>query len=123
MEKKVNSKLLQFIVNLGPKGAKPPKPQRNPRQLKSQGLPRLIIDFFKGDKEEVNDLLKLYESSDDATQESILTFLIRHKKVPTRLMKSVFKIGTHRYNRIRNGESRKKPGGDKPSFVSIVLFY
>ena len=119
MEKNVNFKSQRFIVNLGPKGAKPPKPQRNPRHLKSQGLPRLIIEFFKGDKEEVNDLLNLYLGGDDAIQESILTFLIRHKKVPTRLMKSVFKIGTHRYNRIRNGQSRKKPGGDKPTFVSI----
>jgi len=113
---------IRFNANLGPKGAKPPKRQRNPRKPKIKGLPKFIAQYFNGDVEEANKLIQLYQKSNLKIQESILTVLICHKKVDVRTIRELFHIGTHRFHRIKRGDHKRKPGGDKPNFVSKMRY-
>ena len=110
-------------VKLGPKGAKPPKKQLNPRKRKTQGLTRLITEFFDGNSDEVDSILFAYETGTPARRDSILTLLACHKKVPARLIRSIFNIGSHRFRRIKLGLTKQKPGGDKPNYVRCIILH
>jgi hypothetical protein len=113
-------KKVKTNIKLGPKGARPPKRHLNPRKKKEEGLPRLIGEFFDGNKNEVEHLLTTYENGTIAIKDGIIIMLSVHKRVPLRLIRSILNIGSHRLNRLRKGIAKKKPGGDKPNYVSKV---
>ncbi len=113
----------RFKVNLGPKGNIPSKKHRNPRKpnLKS-ALEKFTDDYYKGNKTEAQEVIELYHNcGNEKIQESILTVLICQKCLSIQLAKKLFNIGSHKYNRIKDGRYKKKPGGYKPNFVSIII--
>ena len=123
MTNSAKQKPTRFKVNLGPKGNKPPKKQRNPRKpnLKS-ALEKFTDDYYNGNETEAQEVLHLYHNcGNEKIKESILTVLICHKSISIRLAKKLFNIGSHKYNRIKEGRYKKKPGGYKPNFVSIII--
>ena len=123
MTNSAKHKPTRFKVNLGPKGSLPPKKQRNPRKpnLKS-AFEKFTENYYNGNETEAKEVLTLYHNcGNEKIQESILTVQICHKSLSIRLAKKLFNIGSHKYNRIKDGRYKKKPGGYKPNFVSIII--
>ena len=114
--------MAKAVVNLGPKGRKPVKKQRKPQ------IPSKMTDFrkfttkhHKGNLEEAEANVAHYFLSENSKfKEAMLVTYICNDNLSCRLAKKIFKIGSHRYLRLKQCREKEKPGGVKPNFVSVV---
>ena len=108
---------------LGPKGRVPIKAQRNPRaKIEKSAMSIFIEDYHGGDEDAAKATIEAYQKGSKVLKESVLMTWIHINKMPLRLMKSLFSIGAHKYNRLKQQRQKSKPGGPRANYVIMTTF-
>jgi NADH-quinone oxidoreductase subunit B len=99
----------------------PIKAQRNPRaKIEKTAMSIFIDDYHGGDEDAAKATIEEYQKGSKHFKESVLTTWININKMPLRLIKSLFSIGAHKYNRLKQQRQKLKPGGPRANYVIMI---